>query len=416
MARALRRKANRQVARKGGRERGRKRESRLSALTNSSPIGSPAPVATLANLCVDVLANVDELPSDGDTEARIRLHEYLKYSSTSCVWECGGAANFAITATRLGLRSTCVGHTGEDAFGNFLLRSLEEEGIVTQQLSSLQQRDDGYDPSSEPRTLVCYVLRDKDGQHGFISRVDFTDEPVLNTLTAMPPGAAESLRGAGMLNVNGFVFDELLPECVVDCLADTRENVGVPILFDPGPRAEKLLNDMPKGGAMAIDWLLKHSDVLLLTRAEAEAVTNGLASADAAAEYLLQQSYRSNPWVIVKLGADGALLMSRDRAEPLQCAGFSVPVRDEVGCGDSFAAAIALAQRQKLDGHAALALANAVGAATASSIGAGRNVASAGMVLQLLEQRIAKAVCESERAAAKSALHALESSLALAPF
>lgn len=48
---------------------------------------------------------------------------------------------------------------------------------------------------------------------------------------------------------------------------------------------------------------------------------------------------------------------------------MQVPVMDTVGCGDSFAAAIALGYTRGQSTDATLALANAVGAATAMSRG-----------------------------------------------
>lgn len=63
-----------------------------------------------------------------------------------------------------------------------------------------------------------------------------------------------------------------------------------------------------------------------------------------------------------------------------------MPVKDTVGCGDSFAAAIVLGYIRGHDLPAVLALANAVGAATAMGTGAGRNVASADMVMSLLRR------------------------------
>ncbi len=54
-----------------------------------------------------------------------------------------------------------------------------------------------------------------------------------------------------------------------------------------------------------------------------------------------------------------------------------MPVGDTVGCGDSFAAAIVLGYIRGYDIPATMALANAVGAATAMGTGAGTNVASA---------------------------------------
>ena len=64
---------------------------------------------------------------------------------------------------------------------------------------------------------------------------------------------------------------------------------------------------------------------------------------------------------------------------------------DTVGCGDSFAAAIVLGYIQQQPLETVLALANAVGAATATSCGAGRNVASVRVVRQLLQHQSVQA-------------------------
>jgi len=67
-----------------------------------------------------------------------------------------------------------------------------------------------------------------------------------------------------------------------------------------------------------------------------------------------------------------------------------VPVGDTVGCGDSFAAAIVLGYIRGYNIPATMALANAVGAATAMGTGAGTNVASAQTVLHLLSNASAE--------------------------
>ena len=59
---------------------------------------------------------------------------------------------------------------------------------------------------------------------------------------------------------------------------------------------------------------------------------------------------------------------------------------DTVGCGDSFTAAIAFGFLHDLPAVNTLTLANAVGAATATGCGAGRNVAHQDEVLQHLSQ------------------------------
>lgn len=58
---------------------------------------------------------------------------------------------------------------------------------------------------------------------------------------------------------------------------------------------------------------------------------------------------------------------------------------DTVGCGDSFVAAIAFGFIHKMPLVHALTIANAVGAATATGCGAGRNVASLKQVMQLVK-------------------------------
>ena len=73
-----------------------------------------------------------------------------------------------------------------------------------------------------------------------------------------------------------------------------------------------------------------------------------------------------------------------------------VDVADTVGCGDSFASAIVLGMLRKAQPATALALANAVGAATAMGTGAGRNVARATKVAEiLLGLQVRKRVNES---------------------
>lgn len=65
-----------------------------------------------------------------------------------------------------------------------------------------------------------------------------------------------------------------------------------------------------------------------------------------------------------------------------------VNVVDTVGCGDSYTAAIAFGFLHGMPAINTLTLANAIGAATATGCGAGRNVAHLNKVLELLKQSI----------------------------
>lgn len=68
----------------------------------------------------------------------------------------------------------------------------------------------------------------------------------------------------------------------------------------------------------------------------------------------------------------------------LQC--DQVNVIDTVGCGDSFVAAIAFGFIHNMPMVGSLAVANAVGAATAMGCGAGRSVATLEKVIEILKE------------------------------
>lgn len=77
-------------------------------------------VVGLGNLCVDVFVDVPTLPP-ADTKLRRALLDDLTKSCTDrSAWEVGGNTNFMIAASRLGLNTASVGHTGKDIFGEFM--------------------------------------------------------------------------------------------------------------------------------------------------------------------------------------------------------------------------------------------------------------------------------------------------------
>jgi sugar/nucleoside kinase (ribokinase family) len=133
------------------------------------------------------------------------------------------------------------------------------------------------------------------------------------------------------------------------------------------------------------------------------------------ATQLLKRPGCAADWVVIKCGPDGASVFTR-RGDQVYVGSPAVEVGDTVGCGDSAAAAVVLgyakicAAREKLfqasSGKIAylpnarlaammeetLALATATGAATATTKGAGRNVATAELVEELLD----RCVCDEE--------------------
>ena len=247
------------------------------------------------------------------------------------------------------------------------------------------------------------MLIDPRNGHDFCSRFDFDTRPLLDCAAHVPPAWEATLRAARAVFVNGFVFDDLQPETVLAAVRAAHAG-GADVFFDAGPRARALLRDVPAGGAAALRELLAAADALLLTQDEAEVLT-GLADADAvrlrpparacasphtrpplaarqAAAALLARSTAEDPWVVIKRGSRGCTAHTRRERHVLPA--LEVEALDTVGCGDSFAAAIVLGRLRSHALRPTLALANAVGAATATGRGAGRNVARAVHVAELL--------------------------------
>lgn len=91
----------------------------------------------------------------------------------------------------------------------------------------------------------------------------------------------------------------------------------------------------------------------------------GQSDPEAAARWILARPGAATEWCVIKLGKDGAILCTSEGGPAFRQTALTVEVKDTVGCGDSFAAAIVAGYIRKHPIPALMALANAVGAATA---------------------------------------------------
>ncbi|XP_027095488.2 fructokinase-1 [Coffea arabica] len=335
-------------------------------------------VATLGNLCVDIVLNVPRLPPKPLDQRKAYLDDVSKSPPDKRNWEAGGNCNMAIAAARLGLSCATIGHVGDEIYGQFLLDVLEDEGISVVRMDG--ENDEVSSASAAYETLLCWVLVDPMQRHGFCSRADFSNEPAFVWMKKLSPEAKKAIKHSKILFCNGYGFDELAPSLLVSALEYAVE-VGTSVFFDPGPRGKTLHSGSPDE-QRALSKFLRMSDVLLLTSEEAESLT-GIGNPVLAGQELLRRGTRMK-WVIIKMGAKGSLLIT---TSSISCSpAFKVDVIDTVGCGDSFVAAIAFGFIHKMPLVHTLMIANAVGAATAMGCGAGRNVASLEQVIELVRR------------------------------
>ncbi|KAL9318486.1 hypothetical protein ACSQ67_015003 [Phaseolus vulgaris] len=347
----------------------------LSLHSNVPPNSKHVDVATLSNLCVDIVLNVPQLPPPSpvqrkafmDSLAQSPPDKFVGCGISSCnqfssgngtkYWEAGGNCNMAIAAARLGLNCISIGHVGNEIYGKFLSDVLHDEGIGLVGILTNENSNNIIDSSSSGSasydTLLCWVLVDPLQRHGFCSRADFSKEPAFHWMSKLSSEVKIAIENSKVLFCNGYGFDELSPGAILSAMEYAVE-VGTSIFFDPGPRGKELSTGSPDE-QRALNQLLRMSDVLLLTSDEAESLA-GIEDPILAGQEFLKRGIRTK-WV---------------------------NVIDTVGCGDSFVAAIAYGFIHNMPLVNTLAIANAVGAATAMGCGAGRNVAKLEKVVEIL--------------------------------
>jgi 2-dehydro-3-deoxygluconokinase len=232
---------------------------------------------------------------------------------------------------------------------------LEAEGVDMRHATCLADR----------ATVLCIVLADRARQHVYLGVKDDKG------LWPFPGGWHDVIREAGALYTDGYTLrDVLAPEDVLAAMATARE-AGVPVFFDPGPSVEFV----PRA---TLDRAMDAADVILIAEPEAEYLFPGL-DREGGARALLAVGPRL---VVLKLGADGCLLASAEGT--LHVPGFSVPVVDTVGAGDSFAAAFVAGWLRGGTLRDCATLANAMGALVATQRGAGTRIPPRDRLLALL--------------------------------
>ncbi|GJN30372.1 hypothetical protein PR202_gb18669 [Eleusine coracana subsp. coracana] len=226
--------------------------------------------------------------------------------------------------------------------------------------------------AASPPDQCCFLCN--------VSRADFSEEPAFSWIRKLPVDIRTAIHHSKILFCNGYAFDEFLPDVIASSI-DCGIDAGTAVFFDPGPRGRSLLHGT-LDEQRALKHALKLSDVLLLTSDEAESLTN-IKHPIQAGQELLKKGIRTKQ-VVIKMGSKGSIMITENA---VSCApSFKINVVDTVGCGDSFTAAIAFGFLHDLPAVSTLTLANAVGAATATGYGAGRNVAHLDKVLHLLRE------------------------------
>ncbi len=265
----------------------------------------------------------------------------------------GDTSNFAIAASRLDGRVGYVTALGDDLFGERFLSLWEAEGIDTSQVRR----------NPEAPTGIYFISR-KDKQHYFTY---YRNTSAASRMTAahLP---RDYIRQGRVLHVSGISQAISLSACdAVFAAITTAREAGVSVSYDPNLRVK--LWPLERARAI-IHQTAAMADLMLPSYEDATALT-GLDSPEAIAKYYLDLGPKI---VVLKLGADGALLATRgengDAGAMQRLDAFSVEPVDMTGAGDTFDGAFVVNWLRGMDLNDCVRFANAAGALTTTGLGA----------------------------------------------
>lgn len=226
---------------------------------------------------------------------------------------CGGkGSNQALAAAKLGAEVTMVGRVGTDDYGKQLAAALEKGGVNTEHVVM-----DG-----EKQTGLALLLVNQDGRY-----VCYTVPGANDHLCEEDVRSALCLEGASFDMV---ILQLEMPLETVYSTIKLANQQNIPVFLDAGPAMQIALEP------------LKGLYILSPNEVETESLTGICPDTEERAVEAARILYeKARPqYVILKLGARGALLYDGKKAEMYPC--FTVDAVDSTAAGDTFGAALAI--------------------------------------------------------------------------
>lgn len=299
-----------------------------------------AKIVVVGSYNTDLVSYMQRMPRPGET---VHGDRFMTGAG-------GKGSNQAVAAARLGADVTFIGRLGKDVFADLAYEIWQAEGVNSDYVAQDEESATGVAPifvDSAGENMIVVVL-------GANSRVQKRDIDAARGRIA----AADVLLA--QLEINS--------DMVQYALQVAREE-GVTTILNPAPAA-------PIPPAM-----IQLADYLTPNETELESLSGGpVTDVVAAARSLMtragqhtgqrtrQGAGQTRQTVVVTMGAQGAQIVTRERADLLPS--FEVTALDSTGAGDAFNAALAVALAEGKALAQAVRFANATAALCVTKAGA----------------------------------------------
>ena len=264
----------------------------------------------------------------------------------------GVGANVAVALAKCGAAVQLAGCVANDWLGQFALDALARQRVATEFIA----RSGGV-------TGLVVIPVNPDGSRTIIGARGANDLP--------PAGTLESwLFGAQAVHLVGYTLLSEQTASLVAQIAAEAQKRGITVSFDPGPGPAR----QARGRVLDV---LAAADTLFISLEEAETLT-AQQGADACSAIATCGATE----IVLKRGAGGCQYYEAARWWAMPP--FSVDVVDTTGAGDAFAAGYIIGKLRGWGMADCVLLANAMGAAACTKLGAGEQMPSLDDVRALL--------------------------------
>lgn len=272
----------------------------------------------------------------------------------------GAPANVAVGLKNLGLNSRFIGKVGDDPFGEYLRRALDEKGVDTQFLL--------VDP--EARTTAVYVAVWDDGHKDLC----FYRNPGADMMLRKAEIVPQMLEGARCFHYGSITLIDEPSASTQRILLEQARTKGLMISYDPNYRLT-LWPDVDTAKDVIQD-AFRYCHLAKVSEEEWE-IVSGHTDLEAGIKAILDHGVEL---LVISFGEKGALATNGDYK--IQIPALDVETVETTGAGDGFLAAMisqllplreeqgSLAKIPEAQVREALHFANAVGALACLKMGA----------------------------------------------
>jgi ribokinase len=303
------------------------------------------PIVVIGSINLDLVVGADRIPQVGETIIGNSFNTFYG----------GKGANQAVAVAKLGYPVWMVGNVGNDAFGMQLRNGLEDAGVDTTYVNTV-----------EGASGVALITTGRRGENNIVVVPGANGHLTPKTLDT----AAKILERAG------FLLAQLeIPIETVDYLAQFAERNDIPLMLDPAPARELSPTLLRR-----VSWITPNeteAQELLKTKIE-----KGDPGSYAAADRLLACGVQN---VLLKLGSRGCVIaegtLTKERVPA-----FSVNAVDTTAAGDAFNAGFAVGLMRGFTVARSAVFASAVAAISATRAGAQPSMPTGDEVQRFLEE------------------------------